>query len=89
VRSHLSKPEFLDDAGRIYPVNALMLDRLEAALAAGSPVRSGDLSFYLHELAEAELMAGGNVYQEEHEAAFAQFGVSRFTLPTERSQGAS
>ena len=52
IRQHLSRPEF----GGLTGYNQRMLERLEDALRGGEQITGGDLSFFLHELAEAEIM---------------------------------
>jgi hypothetical protein len=53
---HLSNTELLDNAGE-FPPNVEMIRRLENALRNGTPISESDLSFYLHELAEAEIIS--------------------------------
>jgi len=63
-----------------YGPNAAMLERLQEALSAGRAISGADLSFYLHELTEAELMGQGLTYEAAHAQALAQYGVSPFSV---------
>ncbi|GFZ32152.1 hypothetical protein CSC2_26780 [Clostridium zeae] len=73
IKSHLAS---LDPD----PANDLMIKRLESALENGQKLEGADASFYLHELKEADLMAGGMGYNAAHEAALEYYGVSRFSV---------
>ena len=46
-----------------------MLDRLQVAMDAGTPVTGADAVFYTHEASEATMMARGMTYDEAHAAA--------------------
>lgn len=58
----------------------MMLQRLEKALANGDKLTGADASFYLHGVAESTMMAAGMDYKAAHEAAFAKYNVSEFTV---------
>lgn len=60
--------------------NAAMVERLQAALEAGSQISGADVVFYTHELMEAQLMAEGLSYEAAHAAALAEYGVSPFSV---------
>lgn len=77
VEQHLA--QFEEFPGE-FPQNEAMLDRLRSALAEGREISGADLSFYYHELKEAELMASGLSYYEAHAAALQVYGVSPFSL---------
>jgi hypothetical protein len=73
VSNHLS--QFGD-----FPPNQMMLDRLQAAMDAGTPVTGADAVFYTHEASEATLMARGMTYDDAHAAALEKYGVSPFSV---------
>ncbi|MEC4984030.1 MAG: hypothetical protein SAJ37_18905 [Oscillatoria sp. PMC 1068.18] len=77
LEEHLSK--FEEFPGE-FPENVAMLDRLRNALATGEEIFGADLSFYYHELKEAEFMASGLSYYEAHQAALNFYQVSNFSL---------
>ena len=80
VTDHLSQSDFLTEFGAMYPQNAMMLERLQAAAAAGEPVTGADAIFYTHEASEATMMADGMSYDEAHSAALEKYGVSPFSV---------
>jgi hypothetical protein len=73
VKTHLAKFEDFDG-------NKMMFERLEKALANGEKLTGADASFYLHEVAESTMMAAGMEYKAAHEAAFAKYEVSEFSV---------
>lgn len=77
VEQHLA--QFEEFPGE-FPQNKAMLDRLKRALIDGQKISGADLSFYYHELKEAELMASGLSYYEAHTAALQFYKVSPFSL---------
>jgi len=78
IEAHLQR--FSEEDGSMAPQNAMMIDRLKTALAAGCPISGADASFYFHELYEASLMDVGIDYPEAHSLAFAEYGVSPFSV---------
>ncbi len=77
VEQHLA--QFEEFPGE-FPQNQAMLNRLKSALTQECEISGADLSFYYHELKEAELMASGLSYYEAHTAALQFYGVSPFSL---------
>ncbi|MCT7961006.1 hypothetical protein NG791_09995 [Laspinema sp. D1] len=63
-----------------FPENGAMLNRLNSALVEGREISGADLSFYYHELKEAELMASGLSYEEAHTTALEFYRVSPFSV---------
>jgi hypothetical protein len=57
-----------------------MIQRLENALASGQKLEGADASFYLHEIKEADLVAGGMRQNLALEAALEYYGVSGFSV---------
>ncbi len=77
VEQHLA--QFEEFPGE-FPQNWAMLNRLKTALAQESAISGADLSFYYHELKEAEFMANGLSYYEAQAEALKFYGVSPFSL---------
>ncbi|MCT7994828.1 hypothetical protein [Laspinema olomoucense] len=77
VEQHLA--QFEEFPGE-FPQNRAMLNRLNTALIEGRQISGADLSFYYHELKEAELMTKGLSYKEAHTAALQFYRVSPFSL---------
>jgi hypothetical protein len=70
----------VQQAGGDFPPNQMMLDRLQAAMDAGTPVTGADAVFYTHEASEATMMARGMTYDDAHAAALEKYGVSPFSV---------
>lgn len=77
VEQHLAQFEVFPGE---FPQNGAMLNRLNRALVEGLEISGADLSFYYHELKEAELMASGLSYEEAHTTALEFYRVSPFSL---------
>jgi RHS repeat-associated protein len=79
VETHLGN-EFFDQV----PENNAMIGRLRMSMENNEPVTGADASFYMHEVTEYNLMKDSpytiESYQAAHEAALAQYGVSRFSV---------
>jgi RHS repeat-associated protein len=78
IEQHLSRHD-LDDALAV-PENIAMMQRLRAAAASGRNITGADASFYFHELTEARLMNQGMSYNDAHQLALDEFGVSNFSV---------
>jgi len=88
----LAEKEFSVEAGKLniieqhiaqfgeYWPNEAMLARLRNTLAEGRNISGADASFYLHELKESELMKSGLSYEEAHNRALAEYGVSPYSV---------
>ena len=57
-----------------------MIARLEQALVNGEKIVGADASFYMHELAETNLMNGGLDYSTAHLQALQKYDVSPFSV---------
>jgi hypothetical protein len=57
-----------------------MIARLRGALDEGRMIKGADASFYLHEAAEATMMARGLGYEAAHGAALLKYKVSPFSV---------
>jgi hypothetical protein len=77
VSDHLST--FEEYPGQ-FPQNTLMIQRLQDALDAGTPITCPDAVFYTHEASEATLMSQGLDYDTAHAAALAKYQVSPFAV---------
>ena len=60
--------------------NAAMLGRLQSALSSGQPLTGANLNFYLHEVAEANLVRQGIDQETAHLMVLDQQGVSPYSL---------
>src|SRR5260370_5392402 len=80
IETHLLR--FSQEDGSMAPQNAMMIGRLKTAFAEGRPISGADASFYFHELYESSLMDAGMDYPEAHSLAFAEYGVSPFSVYT-------
>ncbi len=60
--------------------NLMMVGRLHSALQSGQRISGADKNFYLHELAEATMMARGMSAEAAHLAAINKYRVSPFSL---------
>ena len=73
IRNHLSR---FGDCEQ----NSMMMQRLRSAAADGCTISGADASFYMHEAAEATLMARGLSYPAAHAASLQKYGVSQYSV---------
>jgi RHS repeat-associated protein len=80
IREHLSR--FADEYGGPYgaPYNEEMLGSLGEKLVTGCAFTQAEVSFYEHELYEANLMDQGYSYEEAHALALAKYDVEDYDL---------
>jgi hypothetical protein len=73
IRKHLSQ---FGDCEQ----NTKMMERLRSAFQNGGLLSGADASFYMHEAAEATLMARGISYPSAHAASLQKYGVSQYSV---------
>jgi hypothetical protein len=83
IGQHLRRPIFNNEygTGMDYPPNKAMVDRLQSAVSQGCGCIDGpDANFYLHETYENALMNQGWGYDDAHQRALSNYGVTEYDL---------